>query len=122
VNQNLDVQHDGLTTVLTASDLLNAGVNAFEFLIFGRGDSSLDSGVFIKAGSFTGVNETPEPAELALMGLGLAAAAAAHRRKSARSNIQSPDLQKTRLRVRFFMGVVFGEFDRVARNMAISAA
>jgi hypothetical protein len=83
VNQNLDIQYDGLTTVLTASALLNAGVNTFEFLIFDRGDSSLDSGVFIQAGSFTGVNETPEPAALALMGLGLAAAAAARRRKSA---------------------------------------
>jgi hypothetical protein len=83
VNQNLDIQYDGLTTVLTASALLNAGVNTFEFLIFDRGDSSLDSGVFIQAGSFTGVNETPEPAGLALMGLGLAAAAAARRRKSA---------------------------------------
>jgi len=83
VNQNLDVQYDGLTTVLTASALLNAGVNTFEFLIFDRGDSSLDSGVFIQAGSFSGVNETPEPAALALMGLGLAAAAVARRRKSA---------------------------------------
>ena len=82
VNQNLDVQYDGLTTVLTASALLNAGVNTFEFLIFDRGDSALDSGVFIQAGSFTGINETPEPAALALMGLGLAAAAAARRRKS----------------------------------------
>ncbi|XVJ68261.1 MAG: PEP-CTERM sorting domain-containing protein [Rhizobacter sp.] len=83
VNQNLDVQYDGLTTVLTASALLNAGVNTFEFLIFDRGDSQLDSGVFIQAGSFSGVNETPEPASLALMGLGLAAAAAVRRRKSA---------------------------------------
>jgi len=76
INQHLDIQYDGLTTVLTASASLLAGTNTFEFFITDVGDANLDSGVFIQAGSFSGTNDptVPEPGSLALMGLALAGA------------------------------------------------
>lgn len=70
-NSNLDIQYDGLTTVLQAAvSGLTAGVHTFEFLIADVGDSSWDSGVFIQAGSFSDTS-VPEPTSLALLGLGL---------------------------------------------------
>ncbi len=67
----LDVQYDGLTTVLVAQASGLVGLNTFEFLIKDQGDSSLDSGVFIEAGTFGGTNPVPEPGSLALFGLGV---------------------------------------------------
>lgn len=77
----LDTQYDGLTTILTAEANVLAGVNTFEFLIFDRGDSAWDSGVFIKGGSFSA--EAPEPGILALIGLGLASLGLRRSRKQA---------------------------------------
>lgn len=80
-NLNLDIQYDGLTTILTATADVGTGTNNFMFRVRDLGDSSLDSGVFIKAGSFSGGNDVPEPGVLALAGLGLIGAALSSRRR-----------------------------------------
>ena len=86
-NLGLDIQYDGLTTVLTAEATVVANItNTFEFLIFDRGDSSLDSGVFIKAGSFSGTdpsNPVPLPGTLALLGIGMLGLDAVRRKTQA---------------------------------------
>ena len=87
VNLMLDTQLDGLTTVLTASALgVGTGTHTFEFFVTDIGDSSLDSAVFIQSGSFSAQpgptqTELPEPATLALMGMGLAGLALRRRKR-----------------------------------------
>jgi len=81
-NLNLSIQYDGLTTILTASGTVGTGINNFAFSIFDRGDGILDSGVFVKAGSFSGTNQVPEPGSLALVGAALFGLAVARRRKT----------------------------------------
>jgi hypothetical protein len=80
-NLGLDVQYDGLTTVLTASGNLNAGVNTFTFAIRDVSDAQWDSGVFIRAGSFSS-NPIPEPGSLALVAGSLLGLGFMRRRKA----------------------------------------
>ncbi|HZN25952.1 MAG TPA: choice-of-anchor L domain-containing protein, partial [Burkholderiales bacterium] len=82
----LDVQYDGLTTVLTATANLQPGTNTFEFFITDQGDAILDSGVFIQGASFAATpppngGSVPEPGSLALASLGLLAGAGLLRRR-----------------------------------------
>lgn len=79
-----DTEYDGFTDLLTASALgLGAGSHHIKIALADTGDSSWDSAVFIKAGSFSDEPpiETPEPGILALLGLGLAGMTIARRRK-----------------------------------------
>jgi hypothetical protein len=59
---SLDIQYDGLTTVLTASAInIGLGSHFLEFFVTDVGDSVLDSGVFIQSGSLGGVTSSPAP-------------------------------------------------------------
>ncbi len=80
---------DGYTDVFTATASLLAGITyTMEFVVFDRGDTILDSAVFIQAGSFSdteGDPEIPEPSTVGLLGLaGLAGFTLYRRRKAAK--------------------------------------
>ena len=79
-NAGLDTQYDGLVGAggqavwLFAAGNLQAGINTIKLAIGDSSDSILDSGVFLKAGSFTDQPPPngPEPATMALLGVALA--------------------------------------------------
>lgn len=83
-----DIQYDGFTDVFVASATgLGAGTHHIKLAIADALDSSLDSAVFIKAGSFSSTdpddnNDVPEPISLALLGIGMAGLAASRYRKA----------------------------------------
>lgn len=84
-NSNLNIQYDGLTTVLTASANVVAGAtNSFVFRVSDVGDPDLDSGVFIAQGSFSGTNPNPVPTPGSLLLLGIGALAAASLKRARR--------------------------------------
>ena len=65
-----DIEYDGFTDVLQAQALgLGSGTHTLKIAVGDVVDSSWDSAVFIQGGSLT--NSVPEPASLALMGLGI---------------------------------------------------
>lgn len=70
-----DIEYDGFTTVFTAMALgLGSGSHHIKLAIADAGDHSLDSAVFLQAGSFSDepTNGVPEPSTLLLMGSGMA--------------------------------------------------
>jgi hypothetical protein len=71
----LDIEYDGLTTVLQAQALgLGPGTHTLKLAIADAGDSNLDSALFIQGGSITDTptpTPTPEPGTLVLLGSGL---------------------------------------------------
>jgi hypothetical protein len=80
-------EYDGFTDTFTASGLgLGAGTHTIKLAIADAGDSVLDSGVFIKTGSFSDKPPTvPEPGGLALFSIGFAAMGFASRRRSSKA-------------------------------------
>ena len=82
-------EYDGFTDALTASALgLGSGTHHIKIAIADASDSSWDSAVFIKGGSFSDTDpsdgdptDVPEPSILALLGLGLAGMTIVRRRK-----------------------------------------
>jgi hypothetical protein len=69
---NLNVEPDGLTTVLvTQSIVLGEGIHTARLVIGDVADPTLDSAILIQGGSFSATPAVPEPTTLLLLGTGL---------------------------------------------------
>ena len=78
-------EYDGFTDVFTAAltGLTPGETYSLKLAIADAGDPVLDSGVFLKAGSFTNINPdvpVPEPTSMLLLGIGLLAIAGARKK------------------------------------------
>ena len=80
---SFDLEYDGFTDVFTASILgLEAGEHTIKLVVADLNDGSLDSALFIEAGSLSAGSVIPEPSSALLTAVSLLALRLRTRRRS----------------------------------------